>query len=138
MPPIDPKALPKDVSILHKIIVDLCAQLQQESTEKDKYRSLLRELLEAERGRKSEQLSKEQLALFEELWKASETDQDEEESEPDAEPEQDKPQQTQARKRSGRQPLAKDVIRERIVHDLSEAEKHCDGCGKDLRLVSVS
>ena len=136
MPPIDPKALPKDVSILHKIIVDLCAQLQQESTEKDKYRSLLRELLDAERGRKSEQLSKEQLALFEELWKASETAEDEEESEPDAEPEQDKPQQTQARKRSGRQPLAKDVIRERIVHDLSEAEKHCDGCGKDLRLIA--
>ena len=123
MPPIDPNALPKDVNILHKIIVDLCAQLQQESTEKDKYRSLLRELLEAERGRKSEQLSKEQLALFEELWKASEAE-DEEESEPDAEPEQDKAREPQTKKRSGRQPLAKDVIRERIVHDLSEAEKH--------------
>lgn len=136
MPPIDPNALPKDVSILQKIIVDLCAQLQQESTEKDKYRSLLRELLDAERGRKSEQLSKEQLALFEELWKASETAEGEEEPEPDSEQEQDKPQQSQARKRSGRQPLAKDVIRERIVHDLSEAEKHCDGCGKDLRLIA--
>ncbi len=136
MPPIDPNALPKEVSILHKIIVDLCAQLQQESTEKDKYRSLLRELLEAERGRKSEQLSKEQLALFEELWKASEPDQEEAEPTPDAEPDQDKAQQSQTKKRSGRQPLAKDVIRERIVHDLSEAEKHCDGCGKDLRLIA--
>lgn len=135
MPPIDPKALPKDVSILHKIIVDLCAQLQQESTEKDKYRSLLRELLEAERGRKSEQLSKQQLALFEELWKATEA-QDEEAPTPNAEPEQDKAQEPQTKKRSGRQPLAKDVIRERIVHDLSEAEKHCDGCGKDLRLIA--
>jgi transposase len=135
VPPIDPNALPKDVSILHKIIVDLCAQLQQESTEKDKYRSLLRELLEAERGRKSEQLSKQQLALFEELWKASEA-QDEEEPTPDAEPEQDKAQEPQTKKRSGRQRLAKDVIRERIVHDLSEAEKHCDGCGKDLRLIA--
>jgi hypothetical protein len=28
------------------------------------------------------------------------------------------------KKRSGRQPLARNVIRERIVHDLSEAEKH--------------
>lgn len=135
MPPIDPNALPKDVNILHKIIVDLCAQLQQESTEKDKYRSLLRELLEAERGRKSEQLSKEQLALFEELWKASEAE-DEEESEPDAEPEQDKAREPQTKKRGGRQPLAKDVIRERIVHDLSEAEKHCGCCGKDLRLIA--
>ena len=38
------------------------------------------------------------------------------------------------KKRSGRQPLAKNVIRERIVHDLPEAEKHCGDCGKDLRL----
>jgi len=102
VPPSDPNALPKDVNILRKIIVDLCAQLQQESTEKDKYRTLSRELLEAERGRKSEQLSKKQLALFEELWKAGEEAQGEEEPEPDAEPEQDKPQQSQARKRSGR------------------------------------
>jgi len=40
------------------------------------------------------------------------------------------------KKRSGRQPLAKDLIRERIVHDLPEAEKHCDCCGKDLRLIA--
>jgi hypothetical protein len=26
------------------------------------------------------------------------------------------------------------LIRERIVHDLPEAEKPCSGCGKDLRL----
>ena len=44
---------------------------EHESSEKDKYRSLLRELLDAQRNRKSEQLSKEQLALFEALWKAS-------------------------------------------------------------------
>ncbi len=135
MPPIDPNTLPKDVNLLCKIIVDLCTQLQQESTEKDKYRSLLRELLDAQRGRKSEQLSKEQLALFEELWKASEGAEDEEDAEPEAEQKQDQAQQPQAKKRSGRQPLAKDVIRERIVHDLNEAEKHCDGCGKDLRFI---
>ena len=70
MPPIDPHTLPKDVDVLQKIVVDLCEQLQHESAEKDKYRSLLRELLEAQRNRKSEQLSKEQLKLFEELWKA--------------------------------------------------------------------
>ena len=26
-------------------------------------------------------------------------------------------------------------MRERIVHDLAEAEKHCGCCGKDLRLI---
>ena len=80
MPPIDPNSLPKDVDVLRKIVLDLCEQLRHESSEKDKYRSLLRELLDAQRNRKSEQLSKEQLALFEALWKAN--DEPEEEAEP--------------------------------------------------------
>lgn len=134
MPPIDPNALPKDVDVLRQIVVDLCAQLRHESLEKDKYRSLLRELLDAQRNRKSEQLSKEQLELFEALWKAS--DPEEEESEPAAEPEPEQPEEPRAQQRSRRQPLAQHLIRERIVHDLTEAEKHCDGCGKDLRLIA--
>jgi hypothetical protein len=89
------------VDVLHKIVVDLCEQLRHESSEKDKYRSLLRELLDAQRNRKSEQLSKEQLDLFEALWKASDP---EEESEPATEPEPDKPEKPQAKKRSGRMP----------------------------------
>jgi transposase len=133
VPPIDPNDLPKDIDVLRKIILDLCNQLRHESSEKDKFRSLLRELIEAQRTRKSEQLSKEQLALFETLWKAS--DPDEEEPESTTEEEQDKPEQGSTKKRSGRQPLAKNVLRERIVHDLAEAEKHCSGCGKDLRLI---
>jgi transposase len=131
VPPIDPKTLPKDAEVLRKIVLDLCEQLRHESSEKDKYRSLLRELLDAQRNRKSEQLSKEQLALFAALWKPN--DEPEEE---DAEQEPDKPEEPQAKKRSGRQPLAKDLIRERIVHDLPEAEKHCGCCGKDLRLIA--
>jgi hypothetical protein len=79
VPPIDPNTLPRDVDVLRKIVVDLCEQLRHESSEKDQYRSLLRELLDAQRNRQSEQLSKEQLDLFEALWKASDP---EEESEP--------------------------------------------------------
>jgi len=137
---IDPDSLPNDVDLLQNIVVELCERLQHESSEKNKYRSLLRELLEAQRNRKSEQLSKEQLALFETLWKASDPEAEkEEDSEPDADPaadpEADKPEEPpQVKKRSGRQPLAKSVMRERIVHDLPEAEKHCGCCGKDLRL----
>jgi len=132
VPAIDPNSLPDDAGVLRKIVVDLCEQLQHESAEKDKYRSLLRELLEAQRNRKSERLSKEQLALFEALWKASDPEA-EDDSEPAAEPEPEEPQPT--KKRSRRQPLAKDLIRERIIHDLPEAEKHCGGCGQDLRLI---
>jgi transposase len=133
VPPIDPNSLPKDADVLRKIVLDLCEQLRHESSEKDKYRSLLRELLDAQRNRKSEQLSKEQLVLFEALWKANDPEEDLEAA---AEQAQDEPEKPPAKKRSRRQPLAKDVIRERIVHDLPEAEKHCGCCGKDLRLIA--
>jgi transposase len=136
VPAIDPDSLPKDIDLLQKIVVELCERLQHESSEKNKYRSLLRELLEAQRNRKSEQLSKEQLGLFETLWKASGPEAEEEDPAPHADQEQDKAEEPPEapKKRSRRQPLARNVIRERIVHDLPEAEKHCGCCGKDLRL----
>ena len=70
MVPIDPNSLPRDAETLRKIVVDLAEQLDRSLTEQNKYQSLLRELLEAQRNRKSEQLSKEQLALFEAAWQA--------------------------------------------------------------------
>ena len=68
---IDPNDLPKDIDRLQEIVVELCERLKHETSEKDKYRSLLRELLEAQRNRKSEQLSKDQLALFREAMAVS-------------------------------------------------------------------
>ncbi len=135
---LDPNHLPKDVDLLHKIVVELCERLKHESSEKDKYRSLLRELLEAQRNRKSEQLSKEQLALFETLWKVGHPEESEPEAEPGAEPPveaEQKPEESQNKKRSGRQPLARHLVRERVVNDLAESEKHCHGGGKDLHLL---
>ena len=67
---IDPNSLPRDSETLRKIVVDLVEQLDRSLAEQSKYQSLLRELLEAQRNRKSEQLSKEQLALFEAAWQA--------------------------------------------------------------------
>ncbi len=51
-------------------VVSPAEQLDRSLVEQNKYQSLLRELLEAQRSRKSEQLSKEQLALFETAWRA--------------------------------------------------------------------
>ena len=109
--------------------------------EQHKYQNLLRELLEAQRNRKSEQLSKEQLALFETAWEArnpeaeSGAGEDDDDSGADA-PGGQKPDVTPNKKRGGRRPLARQLTRERIVHDLAEAEKHCACCGKDLRLIA--
>jgi len=134
---VDPNALPKDIDQLQKLVAELCERLKHETSEKDKYRSLLRELLDAERNRKSEQLSKDQLALFETLWKANHPDEEEEKQEGAESPaeEEQKPEKPETKKRSGRQPLARHLLRERVVHDLAASEKHCNCCGKDLHLV---
>jgi transposase len=138
--PLDPSQLPRDVETLQKIVLDLAAQLDHSLAEQNKYQSLLRELLEAQRHRKSEQLSKEQLALFEAAWQARGArnpavaeDDDDFHGEAGAGPKRD---ETPERKRGGRQALARHLTRERIVHDLAESEKHCQGCGKDLRLIA--
>jgi transposase len=138
---IDPNSLPRDAETLRKIVVDLAAQLDRSLAEQNKYQSLLRELLEAQRNRKSEQLSKEQLALFEAAWQARSEDAETAAGEDDDDLDGDagagpKPNETANPKRGGRQVLARHLKRERIVHDLAEAEKHCAGCGKDLRLIA--
>ena len=138
--PIDPKTLPQDADTLRKIVVDLIEQLDRSLAEQNKYQNLLRELLEAQRSRKSEQLTKEQLALFEAAWQAqhleSQSDEDDDDDDLSGAPQGgQQSSQTQHNKRGGRQALARHLTRERIVHDLAEAEKHCASCGKDLRLI---
>jgi transposase len=139
--PIDPHSLPDDPKTLQKIVLDLAEQLDRAFAEQHKYQHLLRELLEAQRNRKSEQLSKEQLALFETAWQArhpedtSATAEEDDDSDDDPTSGQTS-SPTQSNKRGGRQPLASHLSRERIVHDLAESEKHCTGCGKDLRLIT--
>ena len=114
---VDPDALPKDVDELQKLVAELCHRLKHEASEKDKYRSLLRELLDAQRNRKSEQLSKDQQALFETLWKANQPDEEQAEAEQDAassaEQEQ-QPEKSQEKKRSGRYTSASEVVRDAL------------------------
>jgi hypothetical protein len=50
------------------MVLDLMKQLDREFTERNKIETLLRELLDARRHRKSEQLSVDQLALFAAAW----------------------------------------------------------------------
>src|SRR3954447_8973065 len=140
---IDPNSLPRDSATLRKIVVDLAEQLDRSLAEQNKYQSLLRELLEAQRNRKSEQLSKEQLALFEAAWQTrnAETESADDEDDDDLDGDGDaeagtKADETSKRKRVGRQPLARHLKREKMVHDLAEAEKYCHACGKDLRLIA--
>jgi transposase len=121
------------------MVLDLMTQLDRESAERNKMEALLRDLLNAKRGRKSEQLSADQMALFAAAWQARQAEA--EPSKPDASDNDDSNAnpgsgESASKKRTGgRQPLARHLKRERIVHDLAEGEKHCSTCQQDLRPI---
>lgn len=136
---IDPRHLPEDTQVLQQMVLDLMAQLDREFTERGKIESLLRELLDAKRSRKSEQLAADQLALFAAAWEArqaetenasaAEASDDDDDGKPSADAE------AAPRKTGGRKPLPRHLKRERIVHDLTDSEKHCSTCQQDLRPI---
>jgi transposase len=136
---LDPKHLPEDPKVLRQMVLDLMAQLDRESTERNKVEALLRELLDAKRSRKSEQLSTDQLALFAAAWQARQTETESRKSEasddddPNANP--GAGDSASKKRTGGRQPLARHLKRERIVHDLAKEEKHCSACRQDLRPI---
>src|ERR1700679_395496 len=111
---LDPKQLPRDVATLQKIVLDLTEQLNRSIMEQNKYQNLLRELLEAQHNRKSEQLSKEQLALFEAAWKAdNEAAEESDDSDDDLDNSSGQPptNSPSEKKTRGRQPLARHLKR---------------------------
>jgi transposase len=128
--PIDPNSLPQDPEILKQMLVDVTVQL-------DKTQRLLRQLLAAKTGVRSEQLSADQLRLFaQELGvhsaSAEATHKDDDSgNEPPASASSDAADS----KPRGRRALPSHLKRERIVHDLDQADKHCSDCHQDLRHI---
>ena len=109
------------------MLVDLTAQL-------DRTEGLLRQLLQAKTGRKSEQLSREQLALF--AAEAGLTIAEPETPESDHDKGDEPPPGAIGDKPArGRKPLPRHLKRERVEHDLPESEKHCANCDQDLRKI---
>ncbi len=136
--PIDRKQLPESADLLQQMVLDLIAQLDAEKARRIKTENLLRQLLAARSGRRSEQITEEQMALFEaelkaqgvsveDLSNANDAGNGPDDKNPPA-----SPGNIEANPR-GRRALPAHLKRERIVHDLEEAEKHCDACGQDLR-----
>jgi transposase len=137
---LDPKHLPEDPKVLQQMVLDLMTQLDREFTERNKIESLLRELLDAKRNRKSEQLSADQLALFAAAWQARQAEAEATEA-PGGSEDDDKDATgggagaAPKKRTGGRQSLPRNLKRERIVHDLAEEEKHCAGCQQALRPI---
>jgi transposase len=110
------------------MLVDVTSQL-------DRTERLLRQLLQAKTGSKSEQLSREQLALFAaELGMASPEAEEADDRDHDDEPPAGASPSGSGTPR-GRKPLPRHLKRERIEHDLEDQEKHCAACDQDLRRI---
>src|SRR5580658_2496173 len=121
------------------MVLDLIAQLDAEQARRIKTENLLRQLLAARSGRRSEQITEEQLALFEAELKAQGVHVEDlskdkgavngpDNTDPPASPGSNA--ETGSR---GRRALPGHLKRERIVHDLEDGEKHCARCARDLR-----
>jgi transposase len=137
--PVDPKQLPRSADVLRQMVLDLIAQLDVSEARRIKTENLLRQLLAARSGRRSEQISEEQLALFEAELKAQGVNVEELSkghaggNDPD---DKDPPVSTGSSAETnsrGRRALPAHLKRERIVHDLEEAEKHCAVCAQSMR-----
>jgi transposase len=140
--PIDRHQLPEDASVLRQLVLDLIAQLDAEQARRIKTEHLLQQLLEAKSGRKSEQFSQEQLALFAAELKAqgvnvaaAASEGNEEAGPADGESPTPPAGNTDPGKSRGRRPMPSHLKRERIVHDLADGEKHCQTCAQDLRPI---
>jgi hypothetical protein len=136
--PIDRKQLPQSAEVLQQMVLDLIAQLDASEARRIKTENLLRQLLAAGSGRRSEQITEEQLALFEAELKAQGVNVADLSNGDDAGNGSDdqgppaSPGNTGANPR-GRRALPAHLQRARIVHDLDEAEKHCAVCARVRR-----
>jgi len=128
--PVDADQLPEDSNVLRQMIVDLARQL-------DKTQRLLQQLLAAKIGTRSEQLSADQLRLFAQELGLKPAAESEQESKRDTDKDEDPPGETGGVEKNprGRQRLPRHLKRERIVHDLTDADKHCAGCDQVLRHI---
>ena len=118
------------------MVLDLIAQLDAEQARRIKTENLLRQLLAARSGKRSEQITEEQLALFEAELKAQGVNVEDLAKDVGSGPDDNPPASADSSagtKPRGRSPLPSHLKRERIVHDLAEAEKHCNSCDQDLR-----
>jgi transposase len=130
------ESLPNDVARCHALIAHLHAHVEEQAKTiaeqhlltarlQQQMEALLRRLY----GPRSERIDPAQLALFgQDVAAAQEAETPTEEETPPAPP-------AAKKKGHGRKPLPKDLPRQRIVHDVPEADKTCPACEKAKRCI---
>ena len=127
---VDLKNLPDDASLPKDVVISLVDELEVKYQEKIHYLEeqlrLLKKELFARSSEKRSEPHPDQLALF----KADDAHADHDRSTS----EETIVIGAHARKKRGRKPLAKDLPRVDVIHDLSEEQKQC-GCGARLSCI---
>ena len=120
--------LPVDVSVCHRMIVELLDALKKEQHEREGLQHRLDLLLRRLYGPKAERFDPNQPWLFPEF--AAITPADPAATEPAADANQaDEAVGNPKKKGHGRKPLPKDLPRRRLEHTLPEAQRLCPCCG---------
>ena len=114
------RALPDDVELLKAMIRELLDELHKKSVTLESVQHRLDQLLRRLYGPKNERFRPDQPGLFDPLL-------DPEPPPPEPPTSSDEPQ-SRKRKGHGRRRIPDDLKRERVVHDLTEAEKFCPCC----------
>lgn len=140
---IDPGKLPANPDVLRQMVVDLAAQLDAHERRFQRVQNILQQLLRWRFGPKREKLDERQMFLFAVQWEAEgktaqqlagELGLDEED--PLAGAEDDPAEKKPARPRGhGRKPQPRTLTRERIEHELTEAERQCPQCARTMRRI---
>jgi len=122
--PDDPQELKNLLLLERELSAQKDAQIDHLSQQ---YQQILEQFRLAQQRQfgQSSEVSLDQLGLF------NETEQTIEEDEPEAEQETI----SYTRSKPKRKPLPKDLPRETIVHDIADADKHCDCCGHELHCM---
>ncbi len=121
-------SLPDDLAGCHALIEVLREQVESSSRKISTMEQQLQQLLRRLYGASAEKIDPAQRGLFEDLLRRLR----------DESPADSVPAPTRKPAGSnghGRRRLAADLPRERIVHDLPEAEKACPGCGQRRALI---
>lgn len=133
MKPTLPTSLPDDAASLKTLVLQLQAQLTQQSDEVTLLKEQLSVLLHKRYGASSEKQSLNQLGLF------NEAEQDQPDADQQADIEDDEAEiaePARKRRKPGRKPLPESLPRVRVEHDLPATEKVCTTCGNtDLHRI---
>jgi len=147
---IDPNSLPDNPDLLRQMVIDLATQLDAHERRLQRVQNILEQLLKWRFGQKREKIDERQLFLFALQCEATGADvkdliaelEENEASKPDddnnlppsdtsAGP-SDKPEKPRGH---GRKRLPRTLTRERIVYELSEAERQCPHCAATMQRI---